>query len=446
MPPAGSSALDDAFAATLTAATPDELEKQWLEIRGGCNVRASRAMLSAWITDLRIARKNFVVDELLSDLRDPALVADIIAASGGTIDAPLSLALFARATGRYWLDVRNRVRQELTARWATEFGPIVTAAFAAARPQPKTRVVAAGMLFRRGLVRLGVDVVDDVSQRAVTEPVTRVLREIVESIITPPAASTPSEAYASTTTRSTPAAAPAVATRSRSFDRRHVEQRNDVGDEAPEVASVRPKEPPGPSLFDVEPRVPNATKTAGSIARPEPAKEIPAPIAAPADAAVVERLRGTIERFLPLESQIVFAVMLWQSDVRPSVEGRTIFSRELRGSYERLAREIDAEIATVGGFKRGFLGLSVGARAPITIDPPVSAPNALRIGEHAAQLVPDLQRVLRALPARTQTIETLVRCLSTRSRMDDSTFAQRMTGATGTNPPAGLAWFIGESP
>lgn len=159
------------------------------------------------------------------------------------------------------------------------------------------------------------------------------------------------------------------------------------------------------------------------------------PVLPPSD--TVEGLRLSIKGLWDADMRITMAVVLWQADIKPYIEGEISFSRDLRKKHEAFTVALGIE-GGIGALRRGFFYLTRGLRAPWRLD--VEAPVAadLRMGTASARFSTGLQHQLRGSAARARILADLIEQIAQDTRKSRSEIVAALVAGTGADPSLGV--------
>jgi TerB N-terminal domain len=151
----------------------------------------------------------------------------------------------------------------------------------------------------------------------------------------------------------------------------------------------------------------------------------------------VEGLRLSINGLWDADMRITMAVVLWQAEIKPYVEGEIAFSRDLRKKHEAFTAELGID-GGIGALRRGFFYLTRGPRAPWRLD--VEAPVAadLRMGTACARFTTELQHQLRGSATRARILADLIEQVAQDTRKSRPEIVAALVAGTGAEPPLGL--------
>jgi hypothetical protein len=149
-------------------------------------------------------------------------------------------------------------------------------------------------------------------------------------------------------------------------------------------------------------------------------------------------LEFSIGAFWSDEMRALMALVLWQAEAKPYVEGLIAFSRELRIKYDAFATASGAETG-LGPYRRAFFELSAGKRAPWSLDVHAGVPSDIRIAKANARFVKGLQHELRGSAARAQVLYLLAGYIARARDMSEGSVMDALGAATGNDRPQGIA-------
>ena len=153
----------------------------------------------------------------------------------------------------------------------------------------------------------------------------------------------------------------------------------------------------------------------------------------------IQGLQLSIDGLWSSEMQAVMAVVLWQAEVKPYIEGEITFSSELRKKYETFASTGGLECG-VGPYRRGFFYLTQGARAPWRLNVTASNPTDMRVGSAVARFSTSLQHLLRGSAARADLLNRLLVSLARHAGKTPSEVAAALIAGTGAERPPGVTY------
>jgi hypothetical protein len=145
----------------------------------------------------------------------------------------------------------------------------------------------------------------------------------------------------------------------------------------------------------------------------------------------------SINSFWNDDMRVLMALVLWQADVKPYIEGVIAFSRDLRIKYDALATALGAETG-LGPYRRAFFNLSTGTRAPWSLDADAQAAIDVKMGKANARFVKGLQHDLRGSAAQGQILTLLVSGIARDRNTSPAAVVDALATATGNDRPLGF--------
>jgi hypothetical protein len=151
----------------------------------------------------------------------------------------------------------------------------------------------------------------------------------------------------------------------------------------------------------------------------------------------VEGLRLSIRGLWDADMRITMAVVLWQAEIKPYIEGEISFSRDLRKKHEAVSAALGID-GGIGALRRGFFYLTRGTRAPWRLDVDAPVASDLRMGTSCARFATELQHRLRGSAARARILADLIEQVAQDTHKSRSEIVNALVAGTGAEPPLGL--------
>lgn len=136
--------------------------------------------------------------------------------------------------------------------------------------------------------------------------------------------------------------------------------------------------------------------------------------------------------------QIVTALVLWQADVKPYIEGLTVYSTEFRQKFETLTAALGTSPAPMS-LRSAFAALSYGPRAPWVLDRSDAGGTDVLIGKVGARFPKPLQRELRGSANRALLLSALVEAIASDFALPPDTVTAHLAAAAGCTAPQGFS-------
>lgn len=156
-------------------------------------------------------------------------------------------------------------------------------------------------------------------------------------------------------------------------------------------------------------------------------------IAALPDAHSLEGIFWSAESVWSRESMLLLLLVLWVSEVKPYVEGRIAFARELRGHYQALGEALGMHV-TIGTMRQAYWSLSRGPRALWLLDPKANDAAEVRSNLTAARFTKKAQHVFAGSAARAQAIAMFSAQIAKRTHVSVKRIHELLAEITHTAP------------
>lgn len=370
--------------------TAESLEAQWMRLWNAYPKTDSFGYyISAWITDLRLMRGRFIFDDVTEALRNHALAFDIAITANV---APPALFLIERYSKRPWIDqtIYQRIVRQKALLEAIDTSSVLAAA-KNVTPMELSQPAFVNMgATQQSLRRFGnLKITYRSYQRATA--LQQAVDAVVEAILQMLGIKPPDDRFQA-----------------------------HAGSENPELVT----------------RLVGGSGSRGvPIVRPAVAQGIIDKVVAKLPSAdSLEGILWTIDqRTWSNEALTMLLLVLWLSDSKPFVEGRVLFSTELRHYYEAIAEALNIE-HTIGAARHAFWDIGLGVRAIWTLDPTPESLTDIRVNTTGARFSKGAQHALVGSAARTKVISAITPKLARhRKRARDGVY-EIFSKTTGTTP------------
>lgn len=370
--------------------TAESLEAHWTRLWNAYPKTDSFGYyVSAWITDLRLMRGRFIFDDVTQGLHNHGLALDVAIAAN---TAPRASFLLERYSKRPWLrqSTYQRIISQEELLNAIDTSAVLVAAKTAAPTELSQSAFINMGAAQQSLRRFGnLKITYPSYQRSTV--VQQVIDEIAEAILQMLGIQAPKQQYSGHHLREDPEIITQLV----------------VGSGSSGVPIVRPA----------------ATRSI-----------IDHVVASLPPADTLDGVLWTIDqRTWSNEALTLLLLVLWLSDTKPFIEGRILFSTELRRYYEAIAEDLNVG-HTIGSARRAFSDLGLGVRAIWTLDPRPENLTDIRVNITGARFIKGIQHALVGSAARTTVINAVTLTLTQHLKKTHYEVCDIFTKTTGTTP------------
>ncbi|MDQ6929540.1 MAG: TerB N-terminal domain-containing protein [Candidatus Eremiobacteraeota bacterium] len=360
------------------AETAAQLAELWTELRATYARRdAITRTLSAWIVDLRLQQHQVIYDAITETMFDHSLMLDLAIAAHAAPHAHILLPLYSKR-GALPTSAASALLERSSLLEKIDTSPILDAASGVTPTSLQRELFINVGEARSALVRFGPLAAKIQSYRR-SASVTGAIDAIVEAML------------------------------------------EIIGRRAPMLALVPSADP---ELITIA-AVPKIAGVKEAIVRRA--------IAALPDPHSLEGIFWSAESVWTRESILLLLLVLWVSEIKPYVEGRIAFARELRGHYQAAGEALGMHV-TIGTMRQAYWSLSRGQRALWLLDPRAQDAADVRSNLTAARFTKKTQHLFAGSAARAQAIAMFSAQIAKRTHVSVKRIHELLSEITHTAP------------